>query len=181
MFCPVCGASNEDDSIFCGTCGAEIASGEPVTSSSIGTGMEIAKPDSDEVAAGDLAEAWPESPSPGGPTREPVIPLPPPSGPTPQVRSSGLALLSLLLGIAGLTVLPLLASILAIIFGYMARNDIRQRPDELTGDGLAVAGIVMGWIAVGVTALIALLVALGLGAGICGFGLCGITSTSVGY
>ena len=32
---------------------------------------------------------------------------------------------------------------------YMARNEIRQRPDELTGEGLAIAGIVMGWIAVG--------------------------------
>jgi hypothetical protein len=179
MYCPVCGASNEEGSIFCGACGAEIASGEPVTSS--GIGVETAEPGSDEVAASDLAEAWPESLSPGGPTREPVILSSPPSGPTPQVRSSGLALLSLLLGIAGLTVLPLLASILAIIFGYMARNDIRRRPDELSGDGLAVAGIVMGWIAVGVTALIAILVLLGLGAGICGFGLCGMTGTGVGY
>jgi predicted acyltransferase len=68
---------------------------------------------------------------------------------TPSVPSSGLAIASLVLGICGLTILPLLASILAIIFGYMARRDIRQRPGEISGEGMAMAGIVMGWIAVG--------------------------------
>ena len=86
----------------------------------------------------------------------PPVPAPAPSPPSPpsvpmtqSIPSSGLAIASLVLGICGLTILPLLASILAIIFGYMARRDIRQRPDEVSGEGMAMAGIVMGWIAVG--------------------------------
>jgi hypothetical protein len=33
-----------------------------------------------------------------------------------------------------------------LIFGYKARNDIRQRPGETSGERLAMASIVMGWI-----------------------------------
>ncbi|MGD2206084.1 MAG: DUF4190 domain-containing protein [Anaerolineae bacterium] len=91
-----------------------------------------------------------------------------------------MAVASLVLGLGGLTVLPLLGSILAIIFGYMARNEVRQRPHEVSGEGLAVAGIVLGWIAVGLAVLGVLLALFGLGVGICGFGLCGLTSGS-GY
>jgi len=77
-----------------------------------------------------------------------------------------MAIASLVLGVSGLTVVPLIGSILALIFGYMARNDVRQRPDEVSGEGLATAGIIMGWIAVGLTIL-------GVLAGV-GFLVCGI-------
>jgi hypothetical protein len=43
----------------------------------------------------------------------------------------------------------------------MARSEIRQRPDELTGDGLAVAGLVMGWLSVAITVLVLCLGGLG--------------------
>ena len=62
-----------------------------------------------------------------------------------------MAIASLVMGIAGWTLLPLVGSILAIIFGYAARREIRQRPDELTGEGMAVAGLVLGWIMVGLS------------------------------
>jgi hypothetical protein len=83
-----------------------------------------------------------------------------------------MAIASVVMGVAGWTLLPLVGSILAIIFGNMARHEIRQRPDELTGDGLAVAGLVLGWLSVGISIL-----ALCLG----GIGLCfffGILGTS---
>jgi predicted acyltransferase len=82
------------------------------------------------------------------------------------VQTSGLAIASLVTGIGGLTVIPLLGSIVAIILGYMARNDIRQRSGQVTGEGMATAGIVMGWIGIG-------LGVLGL-LGIVGFSICGI-------
>ena len=63
-----------------------------------------------------------------------------------QAQTSGLAIASLVLGIVGLTVLPLVASIAAIIVGYSARGAIRRDP-MLGGDGYATAGIVLGWIA----------------------------------
>ena len=101
-----------------------------------------------------------------------VIPAPPPPPPPPRayvssaVQTSGLAIASLVTGIGGLTVIPLLGSIVAIILGYMARNDIRQRSGQVTGAGMATAGIVMGWIGIG-------LAVLGL-LGIVGFSICGI-------
>ena len=44
-----------------------------------------------------------------------------------------------------------IGSVLALVFGYIARNQIRERGEG--GDGLAIAGIVLGWIGVGVLAL----------------------------
>lgn len=55
----------------------------------------------------------------------------------------------LVMGIASWTVLPFVASIVAIITGHMARAEIRRRPHELEGDGLAVTGLVLGWVMVG--------------------------------
>ncbi|MGQ0719813.1 MAG: DUF4190 domain-containing protein [Pseudonocardiales bacterium] len=44
-----------------------------------------------------------------------------------------------------------IGSILALIFGYTARKQIRERGQS--GDGLAIAGIVLGWVGVGFLAL----------------------------
>lgn len=75
-------------------------------------------------------------------------------GATPaRQQTSGLAVASLVIGIVGLTLVPLFASILGLVFGYMARGDIRRNP-SLTGDGLATAGIILGWIAVALMGLV---------------------------
>jgi len=76
-----------------------------------------------------------------------------------------MAVAALVLGIAGLTVLPFISSIFAVIFGYMARREIRQRPAETSGDGVAVAGIVLGWVGIGVL----ILALVGGGVALCGF------------
>ena len=66
--------------------------------------------------------------------------------------TSGNAIASLVLGIAGLVIFPLVPSILAIVLGRSAKRDIRQRPG-LGGEGLATAGIVLGWVGVVLIAL----------------------------
>ena len=159
MFCPQCGAPNEDDAIFCGNCGAvlnadEVSAGEPVA----GPGEEFPA-ESEETILAELP-APPPPPSASPPPRAYAAP--------PSLPTSGMAIASLVLGVGGLTVVPLVGSILAIIFGYAARNDIRQRPDEVSGEGLAMAGIIMGWIAVGLTVLGILAGAGFLVCGICG-------------
>jgi hypothetical protein len=60
--------------------------------------------------------------------------------------SSTLAIISVIMGIAGFSFLPLLGSIAALITGYMARKETRAIPPTASGDGLATAGIIMGWI-----------------------------------
>ena len=78
--------------------------------------------------------------------------------------TNGMAVASLALGIAGLVfVLPVLGSILALVFGYVGKKQIDRSRGAETGRGMAIAGIVLGWIgvvlAVVATALIIIAVA----------------------
>ena len=50
-----------------------------------------------------------------------------------------------------------IGSVLALVFGYIARRQIKQTGQG--GNGMAVAGIVLGWIGVGFFVLV---VALGI-------------------
>jgi hypothetical protein len=56
------------------------------------------------------------------------------------------------LGIGGFVVFPVVLSILAIVLGNAAKREIRERPG-LGGEGMASAGVVLGWIGVAVMAL----------------------------
>ncbi len=72
--------------------------------------------------------------------------------------TNGKAIASLVLGIVGLTGIPFVASIIAIVLGYSARREIRERGQE--GTSLATAGIILGW--VGVVVVVAGIVLVGL-------------------
>ncbi|AAM41080.1 DUF4190 domain-containing protein [Xanthomonas campestris] len=63
-------------------------------------------------------------------------------------QTSTLAIVSLVSGILGWTLLPFLGSVCAIITGHLARGEIRRNPQGLEGDGLAVGGLLLGWISV---------------------------------
>ena len=58
-----------------------------------------------------------------------------------------------------MTACPLVLSVVALVLGYNARSDLRQPGSREQGDGLATAGIVMGWIGVGISVAVALLFA----------------------
>lgn len=74
---------------------------------------------------------------------------PPPGGTSYALPNSTLALVSLITGILGLTFLPLLGSIVAVITGPMAQKEINESHGTLGGEGLAKAGIILGWIGIG--------------------------------
>ena len=67
--------------------------------------------------------------------------------------TSTLAIVSLIGGILGFTAMPVLGTIVALITGYMARKETRAVPPTAGGDGMATAGIIMGWVQVGLTVL----------------------------
>lgn len=71
------------------------------------------------------------------------------SAPAATPRTSTLAIVSLIAGITGWTILPLLGSIVAVITGHMAKNEIRTSAGALEGDGFATAGLIMGYISLG--------------------------------
>jgi hypothetical protein len=179
MFCPMCGAPNEEDSVFCANCGAVLDPDAPGAEAAATEVHAESVTAGNDPAAGDEPAAEDE-PAVGEPEKQAMVPPPPlpPRQPPPpprsmayaadSVRTSGLAIASLVLGIGGVTILPLLGSILAIILGYMARNEIRQQPGELSGDGLALAGIVLGWISVGLAVLGLVFFGAITACGICG-------------
>lgn len=81
----------------------------------------------------------------------------------PVKTTSTLAIISLVAGILGWTLLPLLGSVGAIITGHMARGEIRRSAGAIDGDGLAIAGLVLGWGSVIVAILSVLLVVVFFG------------------
>jgi hypothetical protein len=72
----------------------------------------------------------------------------PPSSNADLLPSSTLAIISLVSAILGFTFVPVIGTIVALVTGYMARNETRSIPPRASGDGLATAGIIMGWIQV---------------------------------
>jgi hypothetical protein len=78
-------------------------------------------------------------------------------------QTSTTAIISLVSGILGWTLLPLLGSIIAIVTGHMARAEIRRNPETMEGDGLAVTGLVLGWALVVISLLTILLLVMFFG------------------
>ena len=73
----------------------------------------------------------------------------PPGANEATLPSSPLAIVSLVSALLGFTFVPVIGGIVALVTGYMARNETRSVPPRASGDGMATAGIIMGWIQVG--------------------------------
>jgi hypothetical protein len=65
--------------------------------------------------------------------------------PVAQTTVNGLAIASMVLGILWLW---WIGSILALVFGYVAKGQIDRAAGRQSGRGMAIAGIVLGWIGV---------------------------------
>ncbi len=105
---------------------------------------------------------WPPPPPPPPPPPQ-VVYYPYPAAPAPT-STNGFAIASLVLGILWLY---WVGSILALVFGYVARAQIDRAAGTQGGGGLAIAGIVLGWVGVGFFILfLALGLSFGLVAGI---------------
>jgi type II secretion system protein G len=66
-----------------------------------------------------------------------------------QKRTVGVAVASLVLGILGFVLLGPLGAIPAVICGHIAKSKIKRDPEHLTGDGMALAGLIMGYVQIG--------------------------------
>ena len=154
MRCSRCGSSYEDGEAFCPECGIRVA------------GVQVhagCKP------AGTRAQKDAVSVPPGGATcapGEPTAPVEPPAPASeeaaygsgynpPGSRTSGFAVASLALGIAGLLICPFLGCVLAVIFGFLARSEIKGSGGGIKGSGLATAGLTLGIIGIVMTLIIA--------------------------
>jgi uncharacterized membrane protein len=77
------------------------------------------------------------------PGAAPPVPPPPP-------KTNGLAIAALVCGTAQMFLWPL-ATIPAVVLGHVARHQIRRTGEN--GAGLALAGLILGWIGLAVAAL----------------------------
>ena len=102
------------------------------------------------------------APAPEGPSFPPPAygPNSYPFGATAPAPTNALAVVSLVAGILGfIFVLPVVGPLVAIITGHIATRQIRQSGEA--GAGMALAGTVLGWVAVVLGALgIALVIIL---------------------
>ncbi|HEV8276071.1 MAG TPA: DUF1707 and DUF4190 domain-containing protein [Streptosporangiaceae bacterium] len=71
---------------------------------------------------------------------------PPPPVPVAPQGNNALAIASLVCGVAQVMLWPL-ATIPAVVLGHVARHQIRRTGEQ--GAGLALAGLILGWIGVG--------------------------------
>ncbi|MCZ2827440.1 DUF4190 domain-containing protein [Modestobacter sp. VKM Ac-2986] len=117
---------------------------------------------------GQAAQPYGQAPQPHGATAQPHGQVPPygqqpqvpqpyaqPYGPPPYgygypppQRTNGMAIASMVLGILWLY---WIGSVLALVFGYVAKRQIRERGES--GGGMATAGIVLGWVGIGFLAV----------------------------
>lgn len=78
-------------------------------------------------------------------------PSPPPAMggdgyPTPPAETSGKATASLISGIAAYVIAPFIGAIVAVVLGHLGLSEIKKSAGRLKGDGMAIAGLVLGYI-----------------------------------
>ena len=72
----------------------------------------------------------------------------PPSGIPPQPKTSALAIWSLVLGILSLLCFTIFAAIPGVICGHKALSKIKRSDGSLSGKGLAIAGLITGYLGI---------------------------------
>ena len=68
---------------------------------------------------------------------------------TQQGKTAGIAITSLVLGILGLICIGPFAAIPAVICGHIAKSKIKAAAGALQGEGLALAGLILGYVSIG--------------------------------
>jgi len=79
-----------------------------------------------------------------------------------QPQTDGKAIASLVCGIASVTILFILAGVPAIVLGHISRSEIRRSAGRLKGEGMALAGLIMGYISLAAIPLILIIAAIAI-------------------
>lgn len=172
QFCSQCGQGNADDSAFCIQCGAPMPGDQRAQSEAADESAQTSHADTPQRPL-ESASPRPTRPAEFTGTPPPEIPSPAPGVAPPgyapyhaPVPVDGMAVASLILGIASYFICFFVGAILAIIFGYIARRNISDSHGTLGGEGFATAGIILGFIHLGLvllTVVIVLIVVLIVG------------------
>ncbi|MBN1218076.1 MAG: DUF4190 domain-containing protein [Anaerolineae bacterium] len=102
----------------------------------------------------------------------------PPYAPSPPTNT--LAIVSLVTAILSWLFFPILGAIVAIITGHMARREIQASYGAQSGDGLAMAGLIIGYLNLVLYCVFILIFVLIFG-GMIGLSGCAILSESTNF
>ncbi len=151
MFCFKCGGSIPDDSTVCPQCATPVVT-KPAESAS-----QPAPPVAPSGSA--WLNAPPVQPQPyaAQPQASPGQGQAYPAGPQ---QTDGKAVASLVLGILSIFMcFSFLTGIPAVIFGHISKANIRKSMGRLKGDGMATAGLIMGYVSFTVMIPVILIIA----------------------
>lgn len=79
-----------------------------------------------------------------------------------EPQTDGKATGSLILGILSLLCFSFLAGIPAVVLGHMSRKNIRESMGRLKGDGMALAGLIMGYISIAAIPMVLIIAAIAI-------------------
>ncbi|MFW6113518.1 MAG: DUF4190 domain-containing protein, partial [Actinomycetota bacterium] len=82
------------------------------------------------------------------------------------VENNGKAVASLVFGILAWFMCPVVFSIVAIILGYSAKNEIAASGGRQTGESFATIGIILGWVSIAVAIIVGVIIAVVVGIGV---------------
>ena len=160
MKCSVCGAEIPAGSLFCPNCGTRIAAPAPsAPTEAMPAGLEQPYPPplDQPYAERPAAPQW------SAPAQPPLAPQWSAAGAPMTPPNSTAAVVSLIFGILSWVALPVIAPIVAVVAGHMARAEIRRSNGQVGGSGMATAGLVLGYLQIALLVLvICAIVAIGL-------------------
>jgi hypothetical protein len=144
MYCTTCDFQLPNDTtvVFCPNCGARIAKS---------LGSPSSSPGGFTLPPASVAVSPPSYGTSTQPTYTPTVSgipqgsLPPASYP-PVAVNSNTAIISLVFGILSWVMLPFVGAIVAIVAGHMARREIAAAGGQMSGAGMAMAGLILGYI-----------------------------------
>ena len=97
-----------------------------------------------------------------------------------QSKTNAMAIISLISGLVSWFFLPFVAAIVAIVTGHMARGQIKNSYGSESGDGLAIAGLILGYLNIAMSCVGILLFIVFFG-GMIGLTGCAIMADSASY
>jgi len=151
MFCFKCGANMPDDSTVCPQCASPVQ-----------TAPTPPPPPQASATNPAATSAWLNVPT-ASPQNPPQGQYPPQAQPyrgQNQVQTDGKATASLVLGILSLLCFGLLTGLPAIILGHISRGNIERSRGRLGGAGMALTGLILGYVSILSTILIIAAIAI---------------------
>jgi len=144
MRCTICDYQlpNDDTVVFCPNCGARIARSQEAPASTPGGSFSL-PPVNAAPPPPTYGVAQPSyTPAVSGIARGTL----PAGSYVVAVANSNAAIVSLIFGILSWVMLPFVGAIVAIVAGHMARREIAATGGQMSGGGMALAGLILGYL-----------------------------------